>query len=359
MNRYGSDNMDMPLDDEQPEEELDDSIESAFSVVRSSVDKIKLTVEELPINFISSGSTLLDLAMADQLPGGFPIGQMSQIFGDFSTGKSLLTIEAMCSAALHNAEYFLIESEGAFSTIRAMKVFGLEKIHEHIIPCSTIEHFFDDILPELRKQKTAQFMLIGVDSVTAMSSEVENTDLRKGEYARKPRQISRAMEQIDHNKLREEGIALVFVDQIRDTMATGMFAEKTQATSGRALRFYTRNRVKLAKTGTVVVTKKGVKKTVGVDIQAKVVKSTIAAPLRAVPIRILFDYGIDDITSNLIWLKELGINPNSMIGTSGKNIAAQRVFIEENDMEEDVRHLVHEAWKEFYAVDERKPKKRF
>ena len=48
--------------------------------------------------YLSTGCTLLDLAIADRLPGGFPAGRISQVYGNESTGKSVLAMEALGSA---------------------------------------------------------------------------------------------------------------------------------------------------------------------------------------------------------------------------------------------------------------------
>ena len=48
--------------------------------------------------YLSTGSTLLDLAVSDRLPGGVGSGRFTHIIGDNSTAKSAILKEIMGSA---------------------------------------------------------------------------------------------------------------------------------------------------------------------------------------------------------------------------------------------------------------------
>jgi hypothetical protein len=61
----------------------------------------------------------------------------------------------------------------------------------------------------------------------------------------------------------------------------------------------------LAKTGTIEMTRGGVKRPIGVEIKAKCDKNKIAIPLRQCDFTIRFGFGIDDIASCLDWLEEV------------------------------------------------------
>ncbi len=55
--------------------------------------KLKSTKE-----FFSTGCTILDLAITNKLPGGFPGGRISHVYGEKSTTKSALAIEPLGAA---------------------------------------------------------------------------------------------------------------------------------------------------------------------------------------------------------------------------------------------------------------------
>ena len=41
--------------------------------------------------FLQTGCTVLDFAIANSFPGGIPVGRITQIYGGFSTCKSVLS----------------------------------------------------------------------------------------------------------------------------------------------------------------------------------------------------------------------------------------------------------------------------
>ena len=46
------------------------------------------------MEYIDSGSTLLNLALTRKADGGWPVGRISNVVGDSSTGKTMLATEA-------------------------------------------------------------------------------------------------------------------------------------------------------------------------------------------------------------------------------------------------------------------------
>jgi len=75
------------------------------SNVKKIVEQIEKTIEKKEkatpkLEFVSSGSTWLDLALG----GGFPIGKIVNIVGNYSTGKTLLVCENVYKAILKYGE---------------------------------------------------------------------------------------------------------------------------------------------------------------------------------------------------------------------------------------------------------------
>jgi hypothetical protein len=102
-------------------------------------------------------------------------------------------------------------------------------------------------------------------------------------------------------ELEKHNSLLVFVSQLRDNVNAGLYAEKRRKSGGSALDFYCDTIVHLR------TKEKFVKNTLttGVCVEAELKKSKTARPFRKALVNILFDYGIDDISSNIDYVYDL------------------------------------------------------
>ena len=127
------------------------------------------------IEFISSGCYLLDCVLG----GGWPLGRMSNVIGDSSTGKSLMAIEA-CANFHHqypNGKIYYLETESAFDLAYA-EALGMP-VNSVIFPAddlpdNTVESWFEHlslVLAELEKNKLPCLYI--VDSLDALSDRAE------------------------------------------------------------------------------------------------------------------------------------------------------------------------------------------
>ena len=271
------------------------------------VEAVKFFETAGPVtHYLSSGCTLLDLAIADRLPGGFPGGRISQIYGDESTGKTVLALEVLGSAQRQGGRAEMNDIEGTCDLDRAEQLHGINVKDPKIWGlCSSgsIEELFDvDVKAACEKSKklkgpSAQ----ATDSLSALSTKVEKeTSLDKGTFGQsRPKQLSLAFRKyID--LLNSSNLALIFIDQTRDNVGV-MFGDSRTTSGGRALKFYASVRVILTHMARIENSKKRV---VGVKLGFFIKKNKIAAPFREGTFRVLFDYGIDDVGSSVEWLHE-------------------------------------------------------
>ena len=109
---------------------------------------------------------------------------------------------------------------------------------------------------------------------------------------------------------------------------------------------------------------KGKKQTrvIGVETTIEVYKSSVWKPYRTAPLYIVFDYGIDDIRSNLQYLKSTtGSSTYELHGERlGQSMEDAISTIEKHDLESSLKESVIDLWEEVEAtfVVERKPKRR-
>lgn len=370
-----------------PEEVVSESGDTVESV-QEIIDEMRRIDEAPCTQYLSTGCTILDLAIAGRLPGGFGVGRISHLFGEESAGKSVVIQEVLGSAQRQGGTAVFRDVERTLDFTRAKSLFGLDtddaKKWDYGCP-EYIEEFFDDDLAKILAKRTVKsaMMAIGVDTLTMLSSKSEAKErLDKGKYgAARAKAIGNGLRKY-HSQINKKNVTLILLDQIRENIGV-MFGPDWVVPGGKAVPFWASTRV-LLETGGKILNSKNLP--IGVDVRFTVVKNKIAPPHRKGTFRIYFDYGIDDIETSLMWLKmyddeeykglkevlkaekeeakEEGkkgkeAGTYSFGGHAQKSLKKMRDFIEENDLEKDLRERVELVWRQVYKIETRKAKVRF
>jgi recombination protein RecA len=257
--------------------------------------------------YIHSGATLLDCVLG----GGFPLGRMSNIVGDASSGKSLLCIEA--AANFHNTypngKIIYLEAEAAFDEPYAealgMPIHAVDFVGPELEDF-TVEAWFEHLertIAALGKEDVPCLYI--VDSLDALSDRAEKgREIDKGSYgANKPKVIGQLFRRLT-KEIERTRIHLMIVSQVRDNIGV-MFGERHTRTGGKAMDFYASQIVWLAQIKKLDKTIRKQKRVYGVQIKAKCKKNKIGLPFRECEFPIIFGYGVDNITSMLAWLESI------------------------------------------------------
>jgi hypothetical protein len=145
-----------------------------------------------------------------------------------------------------------------------------------------------------------------IDSLDALSDQAEDdrefTDASYG--GSKPKKIGELLRRMD-DRLGEQDVLLIVISQIRDKLNV-TFGETKTRSGGRALDFYASHIVWLAEKGKIKRTIRGIERVVGIEVIANVKKNKVGPAFRTAEYPILFGYGIDDMTSSIEWLIEVG-----------------------------------------------------
>lgn len=328
-------------------------------------------------DFISTGCTILDLAIADKLPGGIAAGRITHIYGAESTAKTAVGAELLGAAQRLGGRAELDDIEGTWSNYFAdiFDVDCTDKDKWRKLSSETIESLFDENLPTvIERAKDFGPSVYLIDSLSALPSMVElDKKLDEGGYGTsRALKMSTAMRRAISG-IRGGNLALVFIDQARTDIGKS-FGDSDVTSGGRALKYYASTRVKLSHLAQI---KEG-DKVVGVKLKFEIKKNKIGPPFRKGEFRLVFNYGIDDVATNLEWLmhtaNSIKVNDNGMSDRRKKKQTETKSWIfgdirgrglmgltrkvEDAGMEEEVRARVWEVWKKIYVPSDRKPKVR-
>lgn len=247
------------------------------------------------VNTFHTGSYLLDMVLG----GGMPEGRIVEIYGHESTGKTLITLQAIAELQKRGETCAFVDAEHA-----------LDPSFARMLGVST-----DDLLlaqPDYGEQalsitqelaKTGAVKCIVVDSVSALvpRAEVEGEmgDSFVGLQARMMSQGLRKLTSI----LAKTGTTVIFINQIR--MKIGVMYGNPETTSGgHALKFFASQRLEVRKGEKIM----DGKEQIGYNIKIKVAKNKIAPPFKKAELPVKWNVGYDkwaDIVEAGLLLKSI------------------------------------------------------
>jgi len=190
-----------------------------------------LDSEEAPTNvagWISTGSSMLDVAISNRPYGGIPIGRICEINGLEQSGKSLLSAHILAETQKKDGIAVLIDTETSVSR-EFFDAIGVDVSKLLYVTADSVEQIFETIemiIEKVRKSDKDKIITIVVDSVAAASTKSEiDADYDKDGYATdKAIIISKAMRKIT-NMIGREKITLVFTNQLRQKMNAMPFSD--------------------------------------------------------------------------------------------------------------------------------------
>ena len=138
-----------------------------------------------------------------------------------------------------------------------------------------------------------------------------------------------------------------------------MFGEKYQRTGGKALDFYTHQVCWLSHTGKLEKIFRSQKRAYGITVKANFKRSKVAKPFRTADFPILFDYGLDDISSMLDYMYGPKAKTIEWDGAELKRTELVDLLDGDKKQYEKLQDLVEKEWLEIEEGIRPKRKARF
>lgn len=252
--------------------------------------------------WVSTGSSMLDIAIANRPNGGFPVGRITELTGLEGAGKSLIAAHALADTQRKGGLAILIDTEAAVNA-EFFNAIGLDTSKLLYIHQSVLEDIWDTletIVEKIRSSDKKRLVTIVIDSLAgaATKREIEGDFDKDGFNTDKAIVNSKAMRKIT-GLIARERICVILTNQLRQKLGI-VFGDPWTTSGGKAVAYHASVRLRVKPIGQLKVKVGGKDMTVGIKTQAQVIKNRMGPPLRSAEFSILFDSGIDD---NGSWLE--------------------------------------------------------
>lgn len=312
---------------------------------------------------LSSGCTVLDLALG----GGYPFGEIVNIVGPEGSSKTWMATECIYNALLQykdKLKWRFNDAERRFN-LPVKELYGIDMNIKD--PSLFLEEFQDDVSKWISKLKDKDKLIYILDSLDQLPSLEEIRRSKKKSKAREDGEESEKKKgkgsfnleklkelntffRVKRDEIKNKDCLLIIISQVRMNIGV-LYGPVHNRTGGKALDHNASQIIWFKE-----VERYGKKGWIsGVCIKAEVKKNSIGKPFRECFFDLLFDYGIDNISSNIDFLYDLRTDMGKFRKKEAEELEWNKKkynkteliqLIEKKNLEEELEQKVVKKWNE-------------
>lgn len=278
---------------------------------------------------VSTGCLALNRILSGKYDGGFPFGGMSQILGGSSTAKSAILLNTLGAAQKQGFITVLDDCENSHSE-EFGNIFGIDDDELVYANSYYVEEAFDSAekrIKSIREKDPDTPIVYGLDSLAVLQTQDEweagkgKEEKKKNRYEQsntdgmvRARIMGACLRRLGP-VLKENNVALIFINQVREKMT--MYGDpEVAAAGGRALEFYlltsikttsNKNFAKIGGSGDVLLDDGSKEDAAGIKGKIKCVKNKTTIPYQSCDFKLVFGEGMDPLYGVTKFLVKDGI----------------------------------------------------